>query len=138
MSYRLGRRSMTELQGVHPILGFAVTEAIKITEQDFMLLDGVRTEKEQAKLVARGVSRTSNSYHLYGLAVDLVAYVDGKPSWNKKYYAAIAVAMKRVIKKHDLPIEWGYDKWSWDMPHWQITKLDGLNARGMYDVRKFS
>ena len=136
MSYKLSNRSMKELVGVHPYLSFAVIEAIKITSQDFMVLDGVRTESEQAKLVARGVSKTNNSYHLYGLAVDLVAYVDGKPSWDAKYYQGIADAMKYVIDKYDLPIEWGYDKWSWDMPHWEITKLNGLSARNVYDIRK--
>ena len=127
---------MKELIGVHPMLSFAVTEAIKVTAQDFMVLDGLRTEAEQAKLVARGVSKTNNSYHLYGLAVDLVAYVDGKPSWDVKYYQAIADAMKFVISKYDLPIEWGYDKWSWDMPHFQITTLEGKDARRVYDARK--
>lgn len=135
--YKLSDRSMSELVGVHPMLAFAVTEAIKVTEQDFMVTDGLRTEKEQSKLVAKGFSKTMNSYHLYGLAVDLVAYVDGKPSWETKYYNDIARAMKAVIDKYDLPIEWGYDKWSWDLPHWQITKLDGLDARLVYDARKW-
>lgn len=119
--YQLSKRSFKELIGVHPILSFAVVKAIEITEQDFMVLDGVRTPQEQEKLVARGVSKTNHSYHLYGLAVDLVAYVGGKPNWEPKYYAAISVAMKQVIKQYSLPIEWGYDKWSWDMPHWQMT-----------------
>ncbi len=127
----LSNRSMKELVGVHPILSFAVTEAISITNQDFMVFDGVRTATEQQKLVERGVSKTNNSYHLYGLAVDLVAYVDGKPTWEKEYYDDIAEAMKFVIKKHDLPIEWGYDKWSWDLPHWQLT-----GWRKKYDIRK--
>ena len=134
--YKLSNRSMKELVGVHPILSFAVTEAIKITSQDFMVLDGVRSDSEQRTLVDRGVSKTYNSYHLYGLAVDLVAYVDGKPSWDKQYYRAIADAMKHVINEHNLPIEWGYDKWSWDMPHFQITTLDGVDARQRYDIRK--
>ena len=129
--YKLSNRSMKELIGVHPVISFAVTEAIKITEQDFMVLDGLRTTSEQQKLVDRGVSKTMNSYHLYGLAVDLVAYVDGKPSWETKYYDAIAVAMKRIIEKHNLTIEWGYDMWSWDLPHWQMTGF-----RELYDVRK--
>lgn len=136
--YKLSNRSMKELIGVHPILAFAVTEAIKITKQDFMVLDGLRTEAEQGKLVARGMSKTMNSYHLYGLAVDLVAYVDGKPSWDSRYYMAIAEAMKKVISEHNLPIEWGYDKWKWDLPHYQITKLDGKDARQVYDARKFT
>lgn len=130
--YQLSSRSLKELVGVHPALAFAVTEAIKITKQDFMVLDGTRTPSEQEKLVARGVSKTMDSYHLYGLAVDLVAYVDGKPSWEREYYAEIARAMKSVIKKHNLPIEWGYDKWSWDLPHWQMT-----GYKDKYDARKF-
>lgn len=134
--YNLSTRSMKELVGVHPILAFAVTEAIKITSQDFMVLDGVRSTSEQKKLVDRGVSKTYNSYHLYGLAVDLVAYVDGKPTWEKQYYQAIADAMKYVIRLHSLPIEWGFDKWSWDLPHWQITRLNGEDARTQYDIRK--
>ena len=129
--YKLSKRSLRELVGVHPILGFAVTEAIKITRQDFMVLDGVRTKEEQIKLEARGVSKTMDSYHLYGLAVDLVAYVDGKPSWEKEHYKEIAIAMKYIIEKHHLPIEWGYDKWSWDMPHWQLT-----GYKAFYDIRE--
>lgn len=123
---------MRELVGVHPMLSFCVMKAIEITEQDFMVLDGVRLNREQQKLVDRGVSKTMDSYHLYGLAVDLVAWVNGKPSWDKKYYEAIAVAMKRVIEEYDLPIEWGFDKWSWDMPHWQMT-----GYKKKYDIRKY-
>jgi len=133
--YKLGTRSLSELVGVHPILSFAVVKAIAITKQDFMVFDGVRTAKEQRKLVERGVSKTNNSYHLYGLAVDLVAYVDGKPSWEEKYYTEISEAMKSVIVKYDLPIEWGYDMWKWDLPHYQISKLEFVDARHKYDIR---
>ena len=136
--YKLSNRSLSNLVGVHPYLAYAVMEAIKITKQDFMVLDGVRTAKEQQALVDRGVSKTNNSYHLYGLAVDLVAYVDGKPSWEEKYYKDIANAMKAVIEMCGLPIEWGYDKWKWDMPHWQITKLNHVDARHEYDIRKLN
>lgn len=122
---------MRELIGVHPVLAFAVTEAISITQQDFMVLDGIRTTKEQEKLVARGVSKTMDSYHLYGLAVDLVAYVNGKPSWDSEHYKPIADAMKHVINQYGLPIEWGYDKWGWDLPHWQLT-----GWKNKYDFRQ--
>jgi len=131
--YKLGKKSKRELIGVHPILAFAVTEAIKVTEQDFMVFDGLRTQREQQKLVRAGKSKTMNSYHLYGLAVDLVAYVDGKPTWEEQYYSDIEIAMKQVIKKYNLPIEWGFDKWQWDMPHWQLTGM-----KKEYDVRKFA
>ena len=133
MSYRLGRRSQKELIGVEPALAFLVTEAIKITTQDFTVLDGVRSMEEQRKLVARGVSKTYNSYHLNGLAVDLVAYVDGTLSWDAKYYPAIAKAMKKVAKKHGIKVDWGFDLWGWDMAHFQRTGM-----KPYYDIRKFS
>jgi len=129
--YKLGNKSLKNLVGVHPILGFAVVEAIKVTKQDFTVLEGLRTPERQKELVAKGSSKTMDSYHLYGLAVDLVAWVDGKPSWDEKYYKDIAVVMKEVIQKYKLPIEWGFDKWGWDMPHWQMT-----GYKKEYDVRK--
>ena len=48
--------------------------------------------------------------------------------------------MKKVIKKYNLPIEWGKDKWGWDAPHWQITKdpTTKKDMRSVYDVRKFA
>ena len=122
---------MRELIGVHPILAFAVVKAIEITQQDFMVFDGIRTTREQEKLVQRGVSKSYNSYHLYGLAVDLVAYVDGKPTWEERHYGAIAEAMNEVIEKYDLPIKNGFQEWGWDMPHWEMT-----GWRPKYDIRK--
>jgi len=136
--YHLGKKSMKELVGVHPLLAFAVVKAIEITKQDFMVFDGVRSEAEQEKNLARGVSKSKDSYHLYGLAVDLVAWVDGKPSWEDKYYEAIANAMHTVIDEYGLPIEWGYDMWKWDLPHWQIRTINGLSAKAVYDIRKLA
>ena len=130
--YLLSKRSQKELIGVHPMLAFVVMEAIKITKQDFMVLDGIRTTKEQRKLVDRGVSKTMDSYHLYGLAVDLVAYVDGKPSWDAKYYKEISKAVKKIAKKHNIVgIDWGFDLWAWDMAHFQMT-----GQKPYYDYRK--
>ena len=131
--YKLSNRSMKELIGVEPALAFLVTEAIKITKQDFMVLDGVRSMVEQRKLVDRGVSKTFNSYHLNGLAVDLVAYVDGTLTWDEKYYHAIAKAMKKVSKKHGIKVDWGYDMWKWDMAHFQRT-----GQKPYYDIRKLT
>jgi hypothetical protein len=121
--------------GLHPYLTFAVEEAIKITEVDFTILNsgGIRTYSQQKKLVDRGLSKTLDSYHQYGLAVDLVAYVNGKPTWEEKYYPKIAEAMKIIINKYGLPIDNGFDLWGWDMPHWQLT---GFKTK--YDIRKYT
>ena len=131
--YKLGKRSLKNLVGVHPILAFAITEAIKITKQDFTVFDGVRSMKRQKKYVAEGVSTTFNSYHLWGLAADLVPWVDGKASWSEKYFKEIHIAMITVIKLHNLKIDNGFDLWGWDNPHYQLTGM-----KSEYDIRKIN
>jgi len=132
MSFTLGRRSLQRLVGVHPVLGFCVHEAIKRCAVDFGVLDGVRTMARQRALVAQGKSKTFRSYHLYGLAVDLVPYIDGKYTWaDDDAFTLIAESMGEVIAEYNLPIEWGYEKWGWDKPHWQMT-----GYRQKYDIRR--
>ena len=129
--YKLGKSSLSKLVGVHPDLAFAVHQAIKITSQDFSVVEGVRTMERQKQLVAEGKSKTYRSYHLNGLAVDLVPYVNGKLSWDEKYFPAIHDAMTEVINRYGLNIDNGYDLWGWDMPHWQMTGM-----KPEYDIRK--
>jgi len=125
---------MQRLVGVHPLLAFAVIEAIKISEVDFGVVEGVRTLERQKWLKENGYSKTLNSYHLYGLAVDLVPYVDGNYRWDKiEHFEEIAKAMHTVIKKYNLPIQNGFDLWGWDRPHWQMT-----GWRRHYDIRKLA
>ena len=131
--YKLGKRSLRNLIGVHPMLAFVVTEAIKITKQDFMVFEGVRNIERQKELVAKGLSRTLNSYHLYGLAVDLVAYVDGKPNWEEQYYDEIIKAMDTVCETYNIQIDNGYKLWGWDMAHWQLT-----GYKSKYDIRQIT
>lgn len=131
MMYQLGSRSLKNLVGVHPALAFAVTEAIKITQQDFTVFDGVRTPEKQLRLVQKGMSKSTNSYHLYGLAVDLVPYTSIGPVWTEELFPPIIDAMNTVIEKYNLPIQNGFQEWGWDMPHWQLTGM-----RSEYDIRK--
>ena len=131
--YKLGTKSLQNLIGVHPILAFAVVEAIKITKQDFTVFDGVRSMAKQKQYVAEGVSTTFNSYHLWGLAVDLVPWVNGKASWSEVLFIEIHEAMTMVIKEHNLNIDNGFDLWGWDNPHYQLTGL-----KSEYDIRKLS
>ena len=139
--YKLSNRSRKNMIGLHPILGFAVEMAIQRTEQDFGILDkgGVRTDVEQAAMYAQGrttegrkITWTLDSYHQYGLAVDLVAYIDDKFSWKVKHYTKITEVMKEVIRKYSLPIEHGLDLWGKDYPHWQLSGF-----KPYFDIRKF-
>ena len=121
MAYRLGKRSLKRLEGVHPDLVAVVKRAIEITEIDFTVLEGVRTEKRQKKLVETGASRTMKSRHLTGHAVDLGAYVDRRVDWSWPLYHQIAKAMKQAAKELGVKMTWGG---SWrkfpDGPHFQL------------------
>ena len=123
MSYELGNRSKKSLSGVHPDLVAVVEAAIKITKQDFLVIEGVRSKDRQVELVKAGKSKTMNSRHLTGHAVDLCPYpVD----WNDhSKFNAIAEAMKAAAKDLGIPLEWGGDwKGGWDKPHYQLSHKD--------------
>lgn len=107
MSYILGSGSKRRLEGVHPDLTRVVKSAIEITEIDFTVLEGVRSVERQKRLVASGASKTMNSRHITGHAVDLGAWVDGRVAWDWPLYYKIATAMRQAAKYENVPVEWG-------------------------------
>lgn len=122
MSFSLSNRSLGRLDGVHPDLVKVVKRAIKITDIDFGVTQGVRSIEEQIKLVEAGASRTMKSRHLTGHAVDVVAYFEGGISWHCPLYEKIADAMKKAAVELDVDIEWGGDwKSFFDGPHFQLS-----------------
>ena len=108
MNFKLGKRSIERLDGVDERMVEVVKLAINFTKQDFTVLEGVRTKERQAELVARGASRTMNSKHIGGFAVDLGAYdsVTGI-RWEEACYNPIADAMKKAAKELKTPMCWG-------------------------------
>lgn len=107
MTYRLGRRSLARLEGVHPDLVRVVKRAIEVTPVDFTVLEGLRSRERQSKLVQAGASRTMRSRHLTGHAVDLGAWVDGTVAWDWPLYHQIAQAMFSAAGGFHIPIRWG-------------------------------
>lgn len=122
-AFKLSSRSIMKMVGVHPDLVRVVNEAIKITPIDFGITCGTRTLAQQRVLVATGKSQTMNSRHLTGHAVDVVAMIDGKASWEMKDYKTIALAFKRAAKSIGIPIKWG-GEWSGfpDGPHFELDR----------------
>jgi len=115
----LSKRSLSNLEGVHPDLVAVVKRAIQITKQDFTVIEGLRTLERQQKLVDSGASRTMNSRHLTGHAVDIIPY---PVSWDWPLYYPIADAMKQAALELDVDLEWGGDwKTFKDGPHWQLS-----------------
>jgi peptidoglycan L-alanyl-D-glutamate endopeptidase CwlK len=125
MSFFLGSRSRERLVGVHPDLVRVVQCAIQITRVDFTVLEGLRSEDRQRKLFQQGASKTLNSRHITGHAVDLGAYMDGEVRWDWPLYYQIADAMKMEALEQGVPIEWGGDwKTFKDGPHFQLPRRE--------------
>ena len=111
------------LNGVHPELVKVVKRAIQITEVDFMVTEGLRTKARQVELVKAGASRTMNSRHITGHAVDVAAMVGGKVRWDWALYPKIAKAMKQAADELDVMIVWGGDWKSFkDGPHFELDR----------------
>ena len=119
--FALSARSLQRLDGVHPDLVAVIQRAIEITDIDFTVLEGMRTIERQRKLFASGASKTMNSRHLTGHAVDIAPYVDGSVSWHWPHYDVLEKAVKAAADELGVPIEWGGDWRSFkDGPHWQL------------------
>lgn len=121
MPFKLSSRSLKALEGVHPDLVAVVKRAIQITPVDFVVIEGVRTIERQRELFKAGASRTMKSRHLTGHAVDLAVWI-GTVRWEMPPYQRLAVAVKAAAVNVGVPIEWGYDLWQWDAPHWQLPR----------------
>lgn len=103
----LGERSLKNLAGVNDNLVKVVKRAIEISLIDFTVIEGVRTKARQAELVKKGASKTMNSKHLSGHAVDIAPVVDGKISWDFNHYYPLAEAMAKAATELGVSVRWG-------------------------------
>ena len=136
-TFALGTKSINKLEGVRSDLVRVVKRAIELTTQDFMVLEGVRSEQRQRELYGQGrsaadliavgvgpslsnpsakvVTWTLKSNHFvqadgFGHAVDLVPYPVDWSTLSK--FDAIADAMMRAADELGVKIRHGAD---WDM-----------------------
>lgn len=127
-AFILSQRSLTNLEEVNPILVSCVLRAIQITEQDFFVGEGLRSWSRQKALVDSDASRTMNSRHLTGHAVDLHPHPykgdhdqDGIPNsddWDA--YEPIVWAMREAAEELKVDLTHGWD-WGWDAPHHELS-----------------
>ena len=122
-------RDRQRLAGVHPDL-ISVVERARLAVP-FIVVEGLRTRERQAKLVTIGASRTMNSRHLTGHAVDLAYWLDdgdGKPEageirWDWPLAHRIAAAMKAAAAEESVALVWGGDWASFpDGPHFELDR----------------
>lgn len=121
--FKLSAMSEGHLQGVHPDLVKVVRRAIQLTEIDFRVTEGRRSVARQRELFNAGATKTMDSRHITGHAVDLAALVGNTVRWDWPLYSKLAEAMKSAAKELNIPIEWGGDwKTFKDGPHFQLPK----------------
>ena len=121
MSIVLSQRSLTRLEGVHPDLVRVVKKASILSDLDFTVLEGLRSVDRQKQLVSQGASKTMNSRHLTGHAVDLAPMIGGKVSWDWPLYHKLAKVIKAAAADEKVPLQWGGDWRAFkDGPHWEL------------------
>ena len=139
MSFTLSSRSLSKLDGVNDSLQNCVKLAIERTKIDFGVICGTRTSQEQAVLVKSGASKTMNSKHMKqestgtSHAVDLMAYIGSRGSWELNLYDDIADAMKSAAKELGINIRWG-TAWHKTLNEWDGTAEDLMNE--YIDIRR--
>jgi hypothetical protein len=128
-----GAPAPTDGKGVNSDLMKVVKRAQEISEVKFHVHEGLRTLERQKEMVERGWSKTMNSKHLTGRAVDIRA--DGDPAvgdLDAKKYAKINDAISRASKEAGVPVQWGGDwKGFKDIPHFQLPD-DYKSKAGAY------
>jgi peptidoglycan L-alanyl-D-glutamate endopeptidase CwlK len=126
---RLLPRDLERLRNVHPDLVRVVIAAR--ARVPFIVTEGLRTQRRQAQLVAAGASRTMNSRHLTGHAVDLACWLDdgdnvveaGEVRWDWPLYEKLGEIVKATAQELGVPIVWGGDWKSFrDGPHFELDR----------------
>lgn len=144
--FKLSSTSESRLKGVHKDLCRVVRRALELSEQDFSVLEGLRSPERQRELVDQGASKTLRSRHLTGHAVDLAPYhgrgispwPSHHPGERERYteaFNAVARSMFEAADELEVLVQWGSD-WDLDgiptpmdpdedftdMPHFQIPQ----------------
>lgn len=123
--FKFSDKSIQLLNTVDKRLGILANEVLKISKIDFGISFGWRSQAEQQKLFYRGASQCdgiiNKSKHQEGKAFDFICYVNGKVTWEKKYYYYIAGLLQAKSQELEYNTTWG-GFWSFeDAGHCQIN-----------------
>ena len=122
MAFRFSQRSKNRMAGLHPDLIAVFNLAIQRTPIDFAVIEGMRTLARQKELVTKGASKTMNSRHLTGHAIDVAPLEGGQVSWAWPLYHKLAPVIKGAADELGVDLDWGGDWSSFkDGPHWQLS-----------------
>lgn len=126
---RFSRRSLSVLGTVHSDLQHLFACVVLCHDCSILPDGGLRTPEQQLKLYQAGASKTLDSYHLTGRAVDVAPWpID----WDDiESFKAFAVYVKEMAETLGTDIGWGGD-WADFQPqgkekgpdycHWQLPR----------------
>lgn len=107
-AYRLGAQSQKRLEGVHPDLVAVVRRAIELTEQDFMVLEGVRTKEKMWANWGKG--RSVDDCIAHGVPAQYADPDAGKVTWLKNplnsKHAIQADGFGHAVDLVPYPVDW--------------------------------
>ena len=104
---KFGKRSKERLRGIDTRLVNVLNELVKI--MDVTIIEGLRSEQRQEKLLKEGSTKTKFSKHITGKAVDLAPYpIDWKDRDRFHYMGGM---IRGIAKQLNVPVRWGGD---WD------------------------
>ena len=104
---KLNERSEKNLIGVHPDLVKVVRRTAEISDTDFIITEGLRTKERQAQLVKQGASKTMNSRHITGHAVDFAVVLDGEVRWDWPLYVKLAKVFQKAANEVGIKVSCG-------------------------------
>ena len=103
----LSELSKKRLEGVDERLKTVVIECAARCPFPFNVSEGLRTVEQQREYVKQGKSRTMNSKHLTGKAVDLYPLTMNRKQVDWSRFEELADLMFQVAKDQDTEIVWG-------------------------------
>ena len=144
-NFKLSQRSLNSLSGVDPSLVKVVKRAIEITEQDFIVIEGLRTREQM--MINYGKGRTAAQLAVHGIPASYAKPKESKVTWLNNPFASnhakgkavdivpapvdwediskfkkINEAMQAAAKELGVKLSYGGD-WTKkkDYPHWELA-----------------
>ena len=142
--YKLSERSLNSLNGVDPNLVKVVKRAIEITEQDFIVIEGLRTREQM--MINYGKGRTAAQLAVHGIPASYAKPKEAKVTWLTNPFASnhakgkavdivpspvdwndiskfkkINEAMQAAAKELGVKLSYGGDWTKKDYPHWELA-----------------
>lgn len=105
-NFKFAQRSENNLVGVKASLVAVVRRTLEITPVDFAVIEGLRTQERQRELFKEGKSKTMNSKHLTGDAVDVMPV---GADWKKPTdWLPVLNAVKQAAEEKGVKLRFGY------------------------------